>query len=126
MIFAPGAQADFTIAGGAGTVGKITVNGGITLNGNAVTINVTGAPLVAGTYTLLTATNNFTLNGSLPAPTITGQGLANGAVPQLVINGQTLQLVVDFSVLTPSIHNTCGSSATFTVTPAIGATNYQS
>ncbi|MDB6067594.1 MAG: hypothetical protein JWR26_3802 [Pedosphaera sp.] len=129
LIFAAGAQAAFTAVGNANsnsvTIGKLTVQGGVALNGNAIAVNVTGAPLPAGAYTLMTATNGFTINGSLPMPTITGQGLANGSVPQLVINGQNLQLAVGFSVSPTGVTNNCGGSATFTATPALGATNYQ-
>jgi len=129
VILAPGAQAAFTLIGNAisnsVTVGKINIPGGVILNGNAVTINVTGAPLPTGTYTLLTATNGFTVNGPLPLPTITGQGIASGAIPQLVINGQNLQLAVGFTIAPAGITNTCGDPATFTVTPAAGATSYQ-
>ncbi|HSY19954.1 MAG TPA: invasin domain 3-containing protein, partial [Candidatus Acidoferrales bacterium] len=129
MILAPGAQAAFTLVGNASsnsvTVGKINLTGSVTLNGNAITVNVTGAPLPAGTYTLFTATNGFTVNGALPLPVITGQGIAAGSVPQIVINGQNLQLAVGFSVSPAAITNTCGDPATFTVTPAAGATSYQ-
>ena len=129
LILATGAQAAFIVAGSANstsvTIGKINVTGGVTLNGNAITVNVTGVPLPAGTYTLMTATNGFTVNGSLPMPTITGQGLAGGSVPQIVINGQNLQLAVGFSVSPSGITNSCGDSAVFTVTPAPGATSYQ-
>jgi hypothetical protein len=129
LILAAGAQAAFTAVGNASsslvTVGKLTVQGGVVLNGNAITVNVTGAPLPAGTYTLMTATNGFTVNGLLPMPTVTGQGIAAGSIPQLVVNGQNLQLVVGFSVSPASITNNCGDSATFTAVPAAGATSYQ-
>jgi len=101
------------------------VLGGVTLNGNGINVNVTGAPLPAGTYTLMTATNGFTVNGSLPPPVITGQGIAGGAIPQIVVNGLSLQLAVGFSVSPASINNTCGDTATFTASPAAGATSYQ-
>lgn len=129
LILAPGAQAGFTVAGNANsnsvTVGVLKVQGGVTLNGNAITVNVTGAPLPAGSYTLMTATNGFTLNGSLPAPIITGQGLAGGSVPQIVVNGQNLQLAVGFSISPAGITNNCGDSATFVAAPAVGAVSYQ-
>ena len=128
LVLASGAQAAFTTVGNTNsnsvTVGQLKVTGGVTLNGNAMTINVTGVPLPAGTYTLMTATNGFTVN-ALPLPTITGQGLAGNSLPQIVINGQNLQLVVDFSVSPTSISNNCGDSAIFTATTAAGATSYQ-
>ncbi len=129
LILAPNAQAAFTAVGNAVsnsvTVGNLKVLGGVILNSNAITINVTATPLPAGTYTLMTATNGFTVNGSLPIPTITGQGIASGSVSQIVINGQNLQLAVGLSVSPASITNTCGDPATFTATPAAGATSYQ-
>ncbi|MEI9864404.1 MAG: hypothetical protein WDN00_07570 [Limisphaerales bacterium] len=129
LTLASGAQAAFTVAGNANsssvTVGKITVQGSVTLNGNAITVNVTGTPLPAGAYTLMTATNGFTINGSLPMPIITGQGLAGGSIPQIVTNGQNLQLAVGFSVRQPPSNNTCGDSAIFTVTPAARCLSYQ-
>lgn len=129
LIWASGAQAAFTAIGNASsnsvTVGKLTVQGGATLNGNAVGVNVIGAPLPEGTYTLMTATNGFTLNGLSPIPVITGQGLADNSIPQIAVNGENLQLVVGFSVSPTAITNNCGDSATFTATPAFGATSYQ-
>ena len=129
LTLAVGAQAAFTAAvnatGNSATDGVVNVQGGVTLNNNLISVNVTGAPLPPGTYTLMTATNGFTLNGSLPTPVITGQGLAGNPIPQLVVNGQNLQLVVDLSVSSVGITNNCGDSATFTATPAFGATGYQ-
>ncbi len=126
LILASGAQATFTAAVNANSnsIGKITVQGGVVLNGNTINVNVTGAPLPIGTYTLLTATNGFTVN-ALPQPNITGQGLAGGSIPQIAINGQNLQLVASFGVSPTSISNNCGDSATFTATAAFGATGYQ-
>ena len=129
LILAAGAQAAFTAAVNTNTssvtVGTLTVQGSVTLNGNPLAINVTGAPLPSGTYNLLIATNGFTVNGLLPMPTITGLGLADGSVPQIVTNGQDLQLAVGFSVSPTSFTNNCGDSATFTATAALGATSYQ-
>ncbi|EEF63059.1 invasin domain 3-containing protein [Pedosphaera parvula] len=129
IVLAPGAQLAFTAVGNANsnsvTVAKLTVQGSVTLNGNPITVNVTGAPLPTGTYTLVTATNGFTVNGLLPMPTITGQGVAAGSVPQLAVNGQNLQLTVGLAVSPAVLTNNCGDSATFTVSPAPGGTSYQ-
>jgi len=129
VILASGAQAAFTVAGNVTntgvTAGQIRVVGGVTLNGNAISVNVTSAPLPQGTYTLMTATNGFTVNGAMPTPTITGLGLANGAFPQLVVNGTNLQLVADFGVSPVDATNNCGDTAIFTATPELYATNYQ-
>jgi hypothetical protein len=129
LVLASGSQAAFTAVGNANsnsvTVGKLTVQGGVSLYANPLTVNVTGVPLPSGAYTLITATNGFASYGSLPTPTITGQGLAGGSIPQLVVNGQNLQLLVGFSVSPAIITNNCLDSATFTATPAPGATSYQ-
>ncbi|HTB85005.1 MAG TPA: invasin domain 3-containing protein [Candidatus Sulfotelmatobacter sp.] len=129
VILAPGAQTSFTVNANAisntATAGSIKVVGGVTLNSNPVTVNITGAPLPEGTYTLLTATNGFVVNGPLPAFTLTGLGLADNAMPQLVINGQNLQLVDGFGVSPAATTNNCGSPVSFTATPAAGTTGYQ-
>ncbi len=129
LLLAAGAQAAFTAVGNASsnsvTVGTLKILGGVTLNANAITVNVAGVPLPAGNYTLMTATNGFTVTGTLPLPTITGQGVVGGSVPQIVINGQNLQLAVGFSVSPLTLTNNCGDAATFTATPAAGAVNYQ-
>lgn len=129
LIFAAGAQAAFTAVVHAvsnnATVGVITVQGGVSLNNNLVTVNVTGAPLSPGTYNLMIATNGFTLNSSLPTPIITGQGLAGNSIPQILVNGTNLLLAAGFNVSPAAITNNCGDSATFTATPAFGATSYQ-
>ncbi len=73
-----GGKAAFTATGGASSsVGKISVTGTLTLNNNAITINVSGAPLAAGTYRLMdcTATEAGAANAT---PTITGVALAGG------------------------------------------------
>src|SRR5262249_54039 len=64
-------------------------------------------------------------NSPLPTPLITGQGIAGDAIPQIVVSGQNLQLVTSFSVSPLAINNNCGDTATFTATPAYGATSYQ-
>jgi autotransporter-associated beta strand protein len=129
LTLATGAQAAFTAAvnatNNAVSIGKLTVEGGVTLNGNAVTVNIIGAPLPTGTNILMTATNGFTVNGTLPPPTLTGQGTASNGIPLIVVNGQNLELVTSFSVSPTSISNNCGNTAIFTATPAYGATSYQ-
>ncbi len=129
LTFAVGAQAAFTAAVNAAnnraTDGVVNVQGGVTLNENLFSVTVTGAPLPAGAYTLMTATNGFALNGPLPAPVIAGQGLVGNSIPQIVVNGRNLQLTVGLSVSPTGITNNCGDSASFTATPAFGATSYQ-
>ena len=95
-----GALLSFQAAGGvAGTVGKISVTGGaanLTLNNNAVTVNVTGPALAAGTYRLMDCPG--TLTGSAGAtPTIAGTALSGGytaAVSTTAGSGGHFDLVV--------------------------------
>jgi len=76
-----GALLAFQALGGSGSsVGKISVTGtsaNLTLNGNAVTVNVTGAALAAGTYRLLDCLGTLTGTANTTA-TITGTALTTG------------------------------------------------
>ena len=66
-----GALLSFQADGSGSTLGKLSVTGNLTLNANAMTVNVAGSALAAGTYRLLDCTG--TLSGSANAnPTITG------------------------------------------------------
>ena len=81
LTLAPGALLSFQAAGGASTtVGEISVAGAaanLALNNNAVTVNVTGAALAAGSYPLMSC--GGTLTGvANPAPTIAGTPLSTG------------------------------------------------
>lgn len=74
MTLSSGALSRFTADGGGSSVGKISVIGNLTLNNNAITVNVTGAPLGAGTYRLQECSG--VLSGSANgAPAISGLGL---------------------------------------------------
>ena len=64
------------VGGGSPTVGKISVTGGLTLNANAVTVNVTGSALGVGTYRLMDCTGTLANTGTFGTPTISGSGLA--------------------------------------------------
>ncbi len=89
VIWQPGSAARFNV----GT--PLTV-GAVTLNGNAVTINVPGStPLPIGTYVLL----NYTPAGSTGAfanstPAFTGAGVASGTVSSIVTAGGAVTLKV--------------------------------
>ena len=75
-----GALLSFQAAGGSSsTNGKISVTGHLTLNANAVTVNVTGSALVAGTYRLLECTGTLANTGTFTQPTITGTRLLGTA-----------------------------------------------
>ena len=71
----------FKAGGGvSSTVGKISVAGSsanLTLNNSAVTVNVTGSALAAGTYRLLDCAGTLTGTAN-STPTITGTALASG------------------------------------------------
>jgi autotransporter-associated beta strand protein len=106
LTLASGANGLFKAAGGAGpTVGKISVAGNLALNGNVITINVTGSPLGVTTNRLLDCTG--TLSGTANAtPVITGLGLNPGATASIVTtpgsNGH-VDLVVTGSMLVPTV-----------------------
>jgi autotransporter-associated beta strand protein len=76
--FNSGALGSFTAVGGSpSVVGKISVTGDLNLNGNALTISVSGPALATGTYRLLDCSG--TLSGAASAtPTIAGTPLAAG------------------------------------------------
>ena len=84
LTLASGALAKFEANGTGGTVGKISVTGNLTLNANAITINVTGSALAAGTYRLLDCTGTLANTGTFGKPTITGTPL-NGATASISV-----------------------------------------
>jgi autotransporter-associated beta strand protein len=110
VTLAAGALASFAAAGGgSSTVGKISVTGDLNLNGNAITVTVTGASLVPGTYRLMDCTG--TLNGSANATvSIAGIALASGSSARISTTAGSaghIDLVVSstattFSNLSPS------------------------
>ncbi len=131
-----GALASFTATGGSPTsVGQISVTGNLTLNANAVTVNVSGASLAPGTYRLLSCSGTLFNTGTFGTPTISGTPLSAGYAANLSVttgSGGSLNLVV--SAITPSgtlaaVNSTYGSYSptptSFTVsgsslTPASG------
>ena len=78
-----GAMLSFQADGIGGTVGNISVAGNLTLNANAITVNVTGNPLPLGNYTLLSCTGTLVNNGTFAAPTFTGFKLWQWQLPSL-------------------------------------------
>ncbi len=74
-----GALLSFEASGGATTtVGKISVTGDLTLNANAVTVDVSGLALASGSYRLLDCTGTLANSGVFGAPTISGTALSSG------------------------------------------------
>jgi autotransporter-associated beta strand protein len=70
----------------------LVVGGTLTLNSNLVTVEVLGAPLGNGTYTLCSAAS---ISGSPnPTPTITGQGLGGGGSGVVSLASTNLLLTV--------------------------------
>jgi autotransporter-associated beta strand protein len=118
-----GASASFTGAGGlSSTIGQISVTGNLTLNANAITVNVTGAPLKNGTYRLMSCGGSLANIGTFGTPTITGAGV-NGTASISVTIGSAghLDLAVGGGTAagvttSPSSESVCaGSSTSFTV-----------
>jgi fibronectin-binding autotransporter adhesin len=83
LTLASGALLSFQANGTAGTVGKISVTGDLTLNANAVRVNVTGAGLAAGTYRLMDCTGTLANTGGFGSATITGTPLGEGTMATL-------------------------------------------
>ena len=74
----------------------LTVSGTVTLNDNAITVNVLGGtPLGVGTYKLM-GYNNSGSSGSFAAgsPTYTGAGVASGTVSTVSTSGGAVTLTV--------------------------------
>ena len=129
----------FQAAGGASsTVGEISVVAGnsptnlakLVYNSNAVTVNVTGSPLAAGSYQLMDCTGTITNNG-LGTVQIAGTALSSGytAAECITTNGPGhVDLIVNatpvFSGLTsPSItYGTTSVTLTGTVSSTSGPT----
>jgi hypothetical protein len=90
-----------------GAVATLTIaNGSLTLANNAVTVDVTGSPLSANTYTLISAGTGGSVAGSVATSTVTvgGAGLAANTTASLKISsGGALQLVVAAGTPNPAI-----------------------
>ncbi|NCD33347.1 MAG: hypothetical protein EOL87_08020 [Spartobacteria bacterium] len=89
------------------SAGKITVTGNLTLNANAVTVNVSGTKLATGTYTLLDCSG--TLSGTIGALTVTGLGLADNTYGELSVSGTEVTLTVS-TYAVPTLATTPASS----------------
>jgi hypothetical protein len=101
LTLASGALATFKADGAGSTVGKISVTGNLTLNANAVTVEVFNAALGAGTYRLLECSGTLANSGTFGLPTIMGLGLVSGKVASLeVVTGASGY--VDLQVTTPA------------------------
>ncbi|MEI6193629.1 MAG: autotransporter-associated beta strand repeat-containing protein [Verrucomicrobiota bacterium] len=88
LTLAPGAKLAFKADGLAVTNGEILVNGDLTLNANAISVNVENAALPVGNYRLLSCVGSGTLanTGTFVAPAITGLG-ASGTASLNVVTG---------------------------------------
>ncbi len=109
--FGSGSSLSIPVNGATGAVGAISVTGGLTLNNNTITVNISGGTLGAGSYSLLTYTGTRSGTFNL-TPVITGSGLkANlralifitpGVVALKVIAVETNSI---FRVMTYNIHS---------------------
>ena len=88
-----GAKISLQINGTNGSVGTISVTGGLTVNSNLLMINVANGPLDVGTYTLIAYTG--TKSGSFNAtPSITGAGIGMGLAAKIVETAGVISLKV--------------------------------
>jgi parallel beta-helix repeat protein/autotransporter-associated beta strand protein len=101
----------------AGTPSLTVSSGTLTLEtGAALTINNTGTPLSAGTYSIIAA-GGGNVAGTVPSSfTVTGGGIATGASAALRISGAALELVVTVPVPHISGININGTTLTMTAT----------
>ena len=96
-----GALARFKADGSGGTVGKISVTGDLTLNANAITVDVVTAALGVGSYRLLECSGTLANSGVFGVPTITGLGLVSGKMASVkVVTGAAGY--VELQVATPA------------------------
>jgi len=95
-----GAQLSFQA--GSNTVGKLSVAGNLTLNANAVTVNVSGAALAPGTYRLLDCTGTLANTGTFGTPVFTGIPLVGATAAISVTPGAAghIDLVVQANTYT--------------------------
>ncbi len=111
-----GALASFS-GTGPGTLGKISVTGNLALNNNAITVNLSGSSLAAGTYRLMDCTG--TLSGSANAtPTLVGTALTAGLSASIATTtGAAGHFDLVISKATPTFVNlTTGAAATYGAT----------
>ncbi len=93
LTLASGAALSLQGNGSGVSVGALNVAGNLTLNGNTLSLNVSGSALGVGTYTLVTYTGSKT--GSFNAtPNITGAGIATGMAMQFVESAGQISLQV--------------------------------
>ena len=78
LAIASGALVAFKADGAAGAVGRISVTGNLTLNANAITVEVVNAALPVGAYRLLECSGALANSGTFGTPAITGWGLVPG------------------------------------------------
>ncbi len=96
-----GAQFVLNANGGSGMIGRLDVDGNITLNNCVATVNVTGGALNLGTYALITHTGSR--SGLFnTTPTISGSGLASGLAARITHTSGLVAL----HVYNPSATNT--------------------
>lgn len=109
------AKALFNAAGGpSSTVGSISVGGNLTLATTPITVNVTGSPLSAGSYTLLSCTGTLSSSANT-TPTITGTPLGYGYTAN--ISTAAKSVVLNVALTPPTV--SCPSNIT-TNAPATG------
>ena len=110
--------------GGSTTVGKISVAGNLTLNANAVTVNVTGPALAGGTYRLMDCTGTLANTGTFGTPTITGTPLSSGTASISVTTGAAGHIDLVVAPTYTMIYN--GNTSDGGSVPVDGSSPYQS
>ena len=117
-----GALGTFAAVGGSTpVVGKISVGGDLVLNNNALTVNVSGAGLPAGTYRLLDCAGNLT-GAANPTAAFTDIPLGNGFTASINTTAGAaghVDLVVQSILATPVFTNLTASSSIVYATPSV-------
>ena len=93
VTLASGALLSFQADGTSSNVCKISVTGDLNLNANAITVNVNGAALAAGDYTLMSCSGTLANTGTFGTPSITGTPLS-GTIPSIVVSPGALGTIV--------------------------------
>ena len=114
-----GGLAAFTADGsGTPTIGKVSVNGALTLNDNIVTFNAIGAKLPVGDYVIATF-GSRTGSFSATAPTIGGLGPADNVTSvSLVYNSNDITLRLLGTDLPPTVNTFSPTNHATAVAPS--------
>jgi len=113
LTLASGTPVSFSADGTALAItGDVTGAGNLTLNANAVTVNVQNNPLIPGDYTMMQCSGTLSNTGTFGAPAITGDGLAAGSTASIIATtGSSGTLVLRIASTLPATTTTVTRTA---------------